>query len=161
MLGEMSAAQIEAFLESQIAARIGCHAEGQTYVVRISYAYDGAALIAHSVPGRKLRMMRSSPEVCIEIDGMETLGNWKSVIAWGRFEELAGSEAAEARRFLLERFRPLMTTESRQPSHGIPARSSADSRAVFYRIRLHEKTGRFERRSQVQTELQGKLSEEY
>jgi len=152
MFGEMTASEIETFLESQCTARIGCHAEGQTYVVPISYAYDGAALIGHSVPGRKLRMMRLNPEVCIEIDRMENLGNWQSVIAWGRFEELAGSEAAEARRFLLERFRPLMTTEFGQPSHGIPARSSADSRAVFYRVRLHDKTGRFERDKLVRAE---------
>jgi len=145
VLAELTSAEIEAFLATQLTARLGCHAEGQTYVVPISYAYDGTSIISHSVEGRKLRMLRLNPEVCLEFDHVENLGNWQCVIAWGRFEELQGEGALQAARTLLERFGPFMTSKASQPTHGIPNLPSHTSRAIFYRIRIHSKTGRFEK----------------
>jgi nitroimidazol reductase NimA-like FMN-containing flavoprotein (pyridoxamine 5'-phosphate oxidase superfamily) len=144
MLGVLSASEVESLLKTQFTARLGCHAEGQTYVVPISYAYDGASLVSHSVEGRKLRMMRLNPEVCVEIDDVENLGNWRSVIAWGRFEELGGDDALSAATHLIARFSPLLTSKASQPTHGFPDLSAIISRAIFYRIRLYSKTGRFE-----------------
>lgn len=154
MLGELSLEQIEALLASQTVARIGCHAEGRTYVVPISYAYDGRCLIGHSVPGLKIHMMRLNPEVCIEVDHMENLGNWQSVIAWGRYEELSAVDSLIAMRFMIDRFRPLMTSATTFPSHGLPELATLmGSRAIFFRIRLEEKTGRFEQNGHRKTDL--------
>lgn len=149
MLGELSAEQIEHVLHAQVIGRIGCHAEGRTYVVPVTYAYDGKAVVAHSGEGLKLRMMRASPEVCFEVEEVDDLAHWRSVIAWGRFEELHGEEAAAGMRVLLGRLMPLMTSETAQPSHGLSATHRADTHAksaVLYRIVLGEKTGRFEKR---------------
>lgn len=55
-------------------------------MVPITYAYDGESLLGHSADGLKLRMMRRNPVVCVEIDHMDDLANWRSVIAQGRFE---------------------------------------------------------------------------
>ena len=42
MLGTLDAARIEALLGEEVVGRIGCHAEGRTYVVPITYVYaDG------------------------------------------------------------------------------------------------------------------------
>ena len=45
MLGSLSSAEIEDLLRTEVVARLGCHAEGRTYVVPITYVYDGDALI--------------------------------------------------------------------------------------------------------------------
>jgi hypothetical protein len=150
MLGSLSPAEIEDLLHAEFVARIGCHAEGRTYVVPITYAYDGEGLIGHSVDGLKLRMMRQNPEVCLEVDHMDDLANWRSVIARGRFEELVGAVATAALITLRERFRPLLSSETSQPTHGLhegetPTRTG-NGGAHLYRIHLYEKTGRFERR---------------
>lgn len=150
MLGSLSAAEIEDLLGTELVARIGCHAEGRTYVVPITYAYDGEALIGHSVDGLKLRMMRQNPEVSVEVDHINDLANWQSVIARGRFEELLGPVATSALITLRERFRPFLSSETSQPTHdlneGETETRMGNGGAHLYRIHLYEKTGRFERR---------------
>lgn len=149
MLGELSAEQIEDVLRTGMVGRIGLHADGRTYVVPVTYVYDGAAVLGHTGVGLKVRMARANPAVCFEVDVFENMANWRSVIAWGRFEELHGAEAGLAMKRLVDRFLPLMTSESAQPSHGMSSAHRADTaghEAVIYRIHLDEKTGRFEKR---------------
>jgi nitroimidazol reductase NimA-like FMN-containing flavoprotein (pyridoxamine 5'-phosphate oxidase superfamily) len=146
MLGELDAQQIEDLLKSQVVGRLGCHHEGRTYVVPITFAYDGEAVYGHSGDGLKLRMMRANPLVCFEVDQMDDLANWRSMIAWGVFEELHGSEAEAGMSILIRRLSPLMVSETSQPSHGMSSAGHGPRHAVIYRIRLDERTGRFERR---------------
>ena len=151
MLGELNQAQIEQVLWSEEIGRIGCHADGQTYVVPITYVYDGESIYAHSADGMKLRMMRKNPNVCFEVDDMENMANWRSVIAWGKFEELTGDEATHAMQLLVNRLIPLMTSETVAStqiteSTGSPSADTAGRSVSVYRIRLTEKTGRFEKR---------------
>ena len=149
MLGILSADEIEDLLRSQVIARIGCHAMDRTYVVPITYAYDGESLIGHSTEGLKLRMMRINPHVCIEVDQLDNVANWRSVIARGLFEELFGVDASNALVALRERFRPLMVSETSQPAHDLHEGETeihlGNGGARLYRIHLYEKTGRFER----------------
>jgi hypothetical protein len=88
--------------------------------------------------------MRKNPLVCFETDSIQDVFNWRSVIAWGTFEELSGAAAGEAMRTLLLRFLPTKAQSTvRSLTEDRPG--IADDRAVVYRIRLIEKTGRFER----------------
>jgi len=148
MIDDLKPAEIEELLKSELVARIGCHAGGSTYVVPITYAYDGEGIIGHSLVGKKVHMMRHNPDVCVEIDHMDSPSTWQSVIARGEYEELEGDAAKRAMGKLMERFAPLMTSATSQPTHGMDETTLArDDRpqAVIYRIRLTEKTGRFER----------------
>ena len=90
MLGNLTSHEIEQLLQSQILGRIGCHAEGKTFVVPIAFAYDGKYLYGHSKEGMKVDMMRRNPKVCFEVDKMENMANWQSVIVQGEYEELFG-----------------------------------------------------------------------
>lgn len=143
MLGDLTKAEIEDLLRSEVVARIGCHSGGRTYVVPITYAYDGTGIVGHSGGGLKVQMMRENPEVCVEVDHVDDMANWRSVIAWGRYEELSGRAAVAAIETLFTRLAPLITSETSVPTHG---RRPAIEGVVVYRIHLHEKTGRFEHR---------------
>ena len=149
MLGELNTEQIELLLKSEVIGRIGCCADNKVYVVPVTYAYDGTYVYAHSKEGLKVRMMRKSPEVCFEVDQMQNMANWQSVIASGKFEELEDDEARmKGMQFLMNRLKPLMTSESAQPSHGFSGSHELDVhglQAVVFRIKLIEKTGRFEK----------------
>ena len=68
MLGEITPEEIDEMLRSEAIGRIGCYAFGRPYVVPITFAYDGVAVYGHSREGLKLRMMRSHPSVCFEVD---------------------------------------------------------------------------------------------
>lgn len=147
MLGDLRADEIEQLLSEECVARIGCHADGMTYVVPVTYCYDGEAIYAHSRDGLKLQMMRRNPDVCIEVDRMTDLSNWRSVIAWGRFEELHGPAAMTALRRLVQHVMPMIHSETSLPADA--ERPQGLGAGVFdatvFRILLGEKTGRFER----------------
>lgn len=156
MLGELTTDQIEDVLRGAVIGRIGCHVDGRTYVVPITYAYDGDCIYGHSADGLKVQMMRANPDVCFEVEQVDDLANWRSVISWGTYEELHGDDAAAGMQTLISRLLPLMTSATSQPSHGLApneetkasghAADTAGHDAVLYRIRLHERTGRFEHR---------------
>jgi hypothetical protein len=117
----------------------------------MTYAYDGTAVYAHSAAGLKVRMMRKNPEVCFEVDIVENFTNWRSVIAWGHFEELRDAAADEAIKLLLSRFTPLMPSETAMPVQRLTApvgqhAAPAARPASIFRVVLREKTGRYEKR---------------
>lgn len=141
MLGTLTRSQIGAVLRGSTVGRIGAHADGKTYVVPVTYVYDGDSVYGHSVLGQKIRMMRASPEVCFEVDEIEDMANWKSVIAFGRYEELTGDLAVAAAKLIAARLGPLTTSETAGPS----GRARGARPQISYRIRLAERTGRYER----------------
>lgn len=150
MLGALSPAEIEQLLETQLVARLGCHAEGRTYVVPVTYAYDGASIYVQSADGMKVRMMVQNPLVCIEVDQIDDLAHWRSVIAWGRFEPLFGAEASAALERLRARLEKLVVSQTTPGAETLAAGerrlTRGNGHASIYRIHLFEKTGRFERR---------------
>lgn len=141
MLGMLDRDQIDRVLHAEVVGRIGVHADGRTYVVPVTYVYDGTAVYVHSKDGLKIRMLRAAQQVCFEVDAMKDLGNWQSVIAWGRYEELAGDLATAAMNLLASRLAPLTASETAGPSGPSDAGAS-----VAFRIRLEERTGRYEKR---------------
>lgn len=148
MFGKLNADQIEELLKSQFIGRIGCHANGVTYVVPVSYAYDGTYVYGHTYEGMKVDMMRKNPMICFEADDTKNLANWQSVVAWGEFEELKdGKERDEAVQKLVGRVLPVITSETMHlsPQWPFPAENAADVTGIVYRIKLTEKTGRYEK----------------
>ena len=141
MLGELTPEEIDELLRSEAIGRIGCYGFGRPYVVPITYAYDGVAVYCHSREGQKLRMMRSHPTVCFEVDRVDGIADWRSVIATGRFSELEAMEAELAMQLLQRRVAPLVPSETSAPDSRIHA--SGHPWSVF-RILLGERTGRFE-----------------
>jgi len=146
MLGTLTDKEVEDLLSREHLARIGCHAEGRIYVVPTAYVYDGEFVYAHSGDGLKIRTMRANPVVCFEVEDIANLGHWSSVIAWGSYEELGGANEARAAALLESRLSPLHPGGAanllRPRIHGIAQESA---RTTLFRIRLTEKTGRFER----------------
>ena len=135
MIAELDRAEIDDLLHAQVVGRIGCHADGETYVVPVIYAYDGEAFYVYTVEGRKVRKMRASPQICFEVDEYER-GSWRSAIAQGRYEELDADGAERALALLAARFASRWTG-SRPRAEGTP---------VAFRIVIDEITGRAVRR---------------
>ncbi len=149
MLGELNESQIESLLHDLPVGRIGCHADGITYIVPVNYAYDGVNLYAHSAKGMKIDMMRKNPDVCFQADAITDLQNWESVICWGKFEEITDMlERENAMQKIINKMMPLMRGENAQPSHGFTTSASDvgnDVELILYKIILSKKTGRFEK----------------
>lgn len=149
MFGKLTTAQIEELLHQQIIGRIGCHANGITYVVPVSYAYDGEYVYVRSLEGMKLAMMRQNPEVCFEVDNTKNLSEWQSVVAWGLFQELlSGKERDHAVHCLEERRLPVISSATMHitPQWPFPAENESEVDGIIFRIRLMQKSGRYEKK---------------
>lgn len=148
MLGELDQTQIETLLKQQVIGRIACHADGVTYIVPINYVYKAPFVYCHSADGRKIQMMRKNPAVCFEVDDIQSIFCWKSVIAWGEFEEVTDMlEKEQVMQGLIHRIMPLSNNPADHPSHGITEKDDDIGEKVeliIYKINLHKMTGRFE-----------------
>ena len=149
MIGTLSIQSAKQVLQSNIVGRIGCHDGTRTYVVPVQYVFDGKCVYAHSVEGMKIHIMRKHPDVCFEVDDIKNLNNWKSVIAWGRYDELTSEhQRYEVIKLFVDHnihlkisetaITPESFIEKYYPFH------PANIRPVIYRIIIEEITGRFE-----------------
>jgi len=147
MFGQLEEMEVDSLLRTQVFGRIGCHAHKKTYVVPVSYAYDGKYIYGHTEEGLKIKMMRENPSVCFEVDSLSNMANWKSVICWGEFEELTDKKDRDhALKILLQRTLPIITSKTVQlsPHWPFPPSEYEHIGGIVYRILLKEKTGRFE-----------------
>jgi len=133
---DLSRAEIDDFLRGQRIARLGCSSGGEAYVVPLIYAYEDGEMVAVTTEGRKTTMLRDNPRVCVEVDEYDTdgKGSWRSVIAYGTYDELVGAAVEPALTLLRERF-------SRTAGRPAEPRSLGPN-VVILRIALDEISGR-------------------
>lgn len=92
MLGHLTDEQIISVLKENTLGRIGCSDGQTTYIFPIHYYCDGNAIMMHSQMGKKIQLMRQHPYVCFEVDEVLSYTRWKSVVVWGRYEEILDNE---------------------------------------------------------------------
>jgi len=148
MLGNLSETEIESLLKKQVIGRIACHADGAIYIVPTNYVYDGTHIISHSAAGKKIEMMRKNPEVCFEVEEIQSIFRWQTVIAWGKFEEITNQEERErAMQSLIHKIMPLVDDPAGHPFHAIASDEydiETKIELILFKITLNNKTGRFE-----------------
>ena len=116
--------------------RLGCIENGEPYVVPINYLFEEGIIYSHSLPGRKIDMLRTHPRACLQVDDVESDFEWRSVIAFGNFEEIrTPSDRRIAIGKLLGRF-PLLT-----PVEAEMARDASSPDSVVFCIRIDRITG--------------------
>jgi uncharacterized protein len=150
MVGELNDQQIDHVLTAQIIGRIGCTAKNKMYILPITYVYHKGYVYAHSKEGAKISTMRKNPNVCFQVDQIESMTNWRSVIVQGVYEELTSpKQQMEAQKLLQNRLIPFSLSETVQPrdyKSMRPQMAEKELRTVAYRIKVVEKTGRFEKK---------------
>lgn len=149
MIDKLTDEEIEEVLKTNVIGRIGCNDGSKTYVVPISYVYDGRCIIGHSHLGQKIEMMRKNPSVCFEVDEMKNINHWKSVILWGTYQELTNErERLAAMKLFMDKFLKLKINKSdihtEITEKDVHPHMSGNIKPVIYRIVISEKTGRFE-----------------
>lgn len=150
MFDALSNKQMLDVISNNIIGRLGCHADGKTYVVPISYAYHGDYIYARTFDGMKLKMMRKNPDVCFQVDHMEDMADWESVIIWGTFEELTDTvEREKGLKILLSRILPSVSSETVKltPEWPFPTNDFNRIDGIVFRIHIKEMTGRCEKQN--------------
>jgi nitroimidazol reductase NimA-like FMN-containing flavoprotein (pyridoxamine 5'-phosphate oxidase superfamily) len=116
--------------------RLGCISNDEPYIVPISYYFEDGAVYSHSLAGLKISALRQNPKACLQVDEVESDLEWRSVLAFGRFEEIVKqTERSTILNKLLQRF-PLLT-----PVESAIADDGAPSQVIVYRIRIERITG--------------------
>jgi nitroimidazol reductase NimA-like FMN-containing flavoprotein (pyridoxamine 5'-phosphate oxidase superfamily) len=148
MLGNLTDTEIEDLLKRQVIGRIACHADGVTYIVPTNYLYNGTHIISHSAAGKKIEMMRKNPDVCFEVEDIQSVFRWQTVIAWGKYEEITEpKERDRAMQGLIHKIMPLVSDPADHPFHGIAVDEfdiETKIELILFKITLNNKTGRFE-----------------
>jgi nitroimidazol reductase NimA-like FMN-containing flavoprotein (pyridoxamine 5'-phosphate oxidase superfamily) len=149
MRGDLTPEEINAVLYGEAVGRIGCSGDNRPYIVPITYVFDGESVYGHSAEGLKIRMMRANPQVCFQVDQRENLANWRSVIAWGVYEELKGKEAMDALQILVAGLMPVVRRQQARLPHPLSSARETGAlnrpKTVVFRIRFTQRTGRFEK----------------
>jgi nitroimidazol reductase NimA-like FMN-containing flavoprotein (pyridoxamine 5'-phosphate oxidase superfamily) len=149
MLGELNELQINHFLLTQAIGRIACTDGKKPYIVPVTYVYDGKDIIGQTREGKKLAILRKNPNVCFEVDAMNNMANWRSVIIDGTFSELKGKAADNARDYLFNHIWPYLTSSTIHSHEHEASHESVNDvnriKPVMFRIEVNEKTGRFEK----------------
>lgn len=149
MIGELSKRQIERVLTSGIVGRLACCNKNVPYVVPIIYVLDGDYIYAHAQEGQKIRFMRENPPVCLLVDEIDSMANWRSVVINGKFEELKTVAAKKAAAYLINELTgPLVTSSATRRPHresNPPFVVKKGRRAIYFRIKIISVSGRYEK----------------
>ena len=100
------------------------------YVVPVYFACDGGLAYALGTAGKKIEWMRQNPKVCLLVDDIESGTDWISVIALGRYRELAEPRFAEER----EHARDLLKQRSRWWTPALAERQLKSNSELIYPI---------------------------
>ncbi|HEX5883000.1 MAG TPA: pyridoxamine 5'-phosphate oxidase family protein [Pyrinomonadaceae bacterium] len=117
-------------------ARLGCIVNGEPYVVPINCHLDGDHLYSHSLPGLKISGLRENPHACVQVDEIESDLQWRSAIAFGKYEEVTKpNERSDVMSMLLRKF-PMLT-----PVESAIAIDGFSPEVIVFRIRIERVTG--------------------
>ena len=137
---ELSEAESTELLARNQFGHLACHLKDDIFLVPISYVYEDGYIYSHSQDGKKIHMMRKSPRVCVQVEEVKDFFHWRSVLAWGKFEELKDEDASIAMHNIVKK---LATGEQRRSELEVYFESQLES-AIMYRIKVETITGRYE-----------------
>jgi|SRR5581483_4818442 len=88
MIEQLSNEEARQLLNNGKIGRLGCIADGYPYVIPVSYVADQDRIYIHSLPGKKVFGLRANPRACLQVDQIIDDCHWRSVIAYGNYEEI-------------------------------------------------------------------------
>ena len=136
MTRTLSEAEARNLIAAGKIGRLGCVDNGEPYVVPINYVFEGMSIYSHSLPGRKLEILQAHPRACLQVDEIQNEFEWRSVIAFGNFEEIrVPSDRSAILGKLLARF-PKLT-----PVEAVMAQDAGAPDSVVFCIRIDRITG--------------------
>ncbi len=142
---ELTKSEITGILQSQNIGRLGCTDGKHPYVVPITYFFDGNHIYCQSEEGKKIKIMRKNANVCLQIDIVNSMRNYKSILIYGKFEELKNEEAIKASALLEENIFVILTrSRIHQFEHHEKSELEDKNRikTISFRINIIEMTGR-------------------
>ncbi|NAY91329.1 flavin mononucleotide-binding protein [Muricauda sp. JGD-17] len=150
MIKELKPEECKGLLKNHYVGRLAYLAGKVPFVAPITYFYyseDGNdSIISYSLEGHKIDAMRNHQNVSLQVDEIESINKWKSVLAHGAFEEL---HQIDAKRLLHKFAQGVKDLINRDPDKNVQFIQDFSSKLqaendspIVYRINIHEITGK-------------------
>ncbi len=124
------------------------YVSGQTpQVIPITYYYDekNNCILSYSAEGNKIRSMRQHKLVSVQVEEIQSLTNWKSVLVQGEYEELSGPDAKHLLHVFCEGVKKNIKYKiGDQPKflEEFSSKIHESGRPIVYRIKIHDISGK-------------------
>jgi nitroimidazol reductase NimA-like FMN-containing flavoprotein (pyridoxamine 5'-phosphate oxidase superfamily) len=136
MIASLSVEKARQLLRSRHFARLGCVVGGDPYVVPINYKFENDFIYCHSLPGTKIDGLRKHLRACVQVDEIKSDLCWKSVLAFGNYEEVVDPTERDLILGSLLREFPMLT-----PVESAVAEDVNAPEIIVFRIRVDRITG--------------------
>lgn len=119
----------------------------QPYTIPITYYYDkeSHSLISYTSEGHKIKAMRKNTAVSLAVSEITSVANWKSVLAFGEFQELEGSNAKHMLHQFSDGIKTIIpggSTDKAQFISDFSAKIYSTGTPIVFRINIKELTGK-------------------
>ncbi len=126
---------------------LGFISEKKPFVTTITYFYDAVekCLLSYSDNGHKIDAMRKYEDVSLQIENIQSIQDWSSVLVHGKFEELLGSAA---KKYLHKFAQGVQDTIERSKGEkpnfigDFSSRLQEREMPIVYRININDITGK-------------------
>ncbi|HMV47718.1 MAG TPA: pyridoxamine 5'-phosphate oxidase family protein [Blastocatellia bacterium] len=133
-IDKLTAEEAAEVLKQGTLGRLGCIADGEAYVVPVHYFFDGESVYIHSLPGKKINALRAHPRACLQVDDVRDSYHWRSVLAYGNYEEITDERLHEMALAELFRRLPHLTPVESRMTKGV-------SQTIVFRLHMDQVTG--------------------
>ncbi len=106
---EMAQNEVHALLKRADYGHLGCARDNRPYIIPIHYAYQDPDIYIFTTEGMKTEFIAANPEVCLQVEEVDSPTNWKSVIATGKAERLTNQEEMEHAMQYITKANPTLT----------------------------------------------------
>ena len=136
MFSRLNEQQATELLANQRVGRLGCITDNGPYIVPINYYFADGCIHSHSLQGMKINALRKEQRACLQVDQIESDVRWRSVLAFGTYEEVVNpTDRSDILNRLLQRF-PMLT-----PVESALANDAGSLSVIVFRIRIERVTG--------------------
>jgi uncharacterized protein len=94
-IDEMGTTEIQTLLSQAAYGHLGCSLEGHPYVVPMRYYFENPNLYVFTTEGMKTHYMDENPEVCLQVEDLQDMSHWRSVVVMGRSERITDQDELE------------------------------------------------------------------
>ena len=91
-IDEMSTEEMTDLLNQVGHGHLGCALNGHPYVVPMHYYFDAPDIYIFTTVGMKTKYMDANPEVCLQVEDVQSLKHWRSVTVMGQAEHITDQQ---------------------------------------------------------------------
>ncbi|WP_282050458.1 pyridoxamine 5'-phosphate oxidase family protein [Maribacter aquivivus] len=139
--------ECKTLLTQNYIGRLAYISGGSPHIVPITYFYDPETntITSYSSEGHKIQEMRKNTAVCLSIDEITSIADWKSVLLQGTFEELSRIDAKHMLHEFSEGVKKVIATNYGEHPKCISefsAKIDTEDAPIIFRININELKGK-------------------